>query len=233
MKMVAFLVSTIASISFSTDFMTMGYGEVSAWPNYVEIQIETKVIKPRLRDALDESRAIEIKAIGIAKTYAPTSDSHAYDLRTVTDKETRWNNTSKKDEFLGYSASQIFTAKITDLEKVTSLVDEILKLPATRISNLRFRHTMEDSLKTAAEIVSVRDAVSKGALIAKSVGMTSLKIKQVSDYLELKKPDRWEAREEQGYEINVYSKGIGVKNISFSPSSLIFTSRTHVIQASE
>ncbi len=224
------LMLSLAAISQAAEISTIGYGEVAAWPNYVEFQIETRVVQPRLRDALDESRVIEDKAIGITKNYGQSADSSAYDLRTITDKETRWSSGAKKEEFLGYSASQVFTAKLIDLEKVTSFVDEILKLPATRIASLRFRHTKEDSLKTAAEIVSVNDAVKKGRLIAKSLSIDTLKIKSISDYLELKKPDRWELQEEQGFEINVYSKGIGVKNISFSPSSLVFTSRTHVVQ---
>lgn len=214
----------------AAEIKTIGYGEVSVWPNYAEIVVETKVVKPRLRDALDESHAIQQKSIELAKLYSKSTDSQIFDIRTITDKETRWNSSLKKDDFLGFSGTQLFTTKLIDLENIPPFIDEILKLPATKIASVRFRHTKEDSLKVSAEIVSVQDAIKKGGLIAKSIHLDSISVKEVSDYIELKKPDQWELiQESRGQEIDVYSKGIGIKNISFSPSVLVFTSRAHVI----
>jgi len=219
--------------TYCAEIKAIGYGEVFAWPNYVEITVETKVLKPRLRDALEESHSIEQNAIGITRKYTSNSDSLIYDIRTITDKEVDWNSSSKKEVFLGYSGAQRFSAKISDLEKVTPFIDEILKLPATKIANIRFRHTKEDSLQSAAEIVAVQNAITKGKLIAKSYGSDNVKVKEISDYLELKNPERWELQQQQGMEIDVYSKGIGMRNISFSPSTLIFTSRSHVVLNAE
>ncbi|HNY31082.1 MAG TPA: SIMPL domain-containing protein [Fibrobacteria bacterium] len=227
-------VVALAVVSQATEINTIGYGEVSAWPNQVEIRVETRVVRPRLRDALDESRRIEELALGIARTYNKTQDSSTYGFRTVTDKETRWTGPSmSREEFVGYSATQIFTAKLMDLEKVTPFVDEILKLPDTKVANLRFGHTKEDSLKTAAEIVSVKDAVDKGRLIAKSLSIDGLRIKSISDYVELKQPDGWAVRGGGQIEVSVSGKGIGARGISFSPSALVFTSSTHVVQTND
>ena len=137
--------------TYCAEIKAIGYGEVFAWPNYVEITVETKVLKPRLRDALEESHSIEQNAIGITRKYTSNSDSLIYDIRTITDKEVDWNSSSKKEVFLGYSGAQRFSAKISDLEKVTPFIDEILTRQAFSITP---RTGREGTKRTMTPILS-------------------------------------------------------------------------------
>lgn len=222
------LLGLLASPGFSMEIRTTGSGEVSAWPDFAEMRIETESLKPRLKDALAESREIQAQAIAIARRFAAREDLVEV-AQTSTNRETEWDGKTRRERLLGFSATQRIEVRIDSLDNLSEFVDEILKLRSTRIAAVAFRTAREDSLRNEAVVRAVAGARRTGEAIAASQGLKVTGIKEATNYLERKKPERWEVMHEQSPEISVYGKGIGAAGISFSPRRLVYSSSAHVV----
>lgn len=222
------LLGIFALQTAATEISTIGNGEISAWPDYAEMRIETESLKPRLKDALTESKAIQTQAIAIARRFA-VRDELVEVAQTSTNRETEWDGRTRRETFLGFSATQTIEVRIDSLERLSEFVDEILKLKSTRIAAVAFRTAREDSLRNEAVVRAVAGARRTGEAIAASQGLKVTGIKEATNYLERKKPERWEVMHEQSPEISVYGKGIGAAGISFSPRRLVYSSSAHVV----
>lgn len=219
-----------ATSTFAAEIKAVGQADVSAWPDHALLSIVTQSVKPRLKDALLESRTTIVQASGIARRHV-AADSCLAATQTFTDRETQWDNRTQQEKFLGFSATQTFQVRLDSLERISEFVDEILKLPRTRIAWVEFRVTAEDSLQRAAAVAAVANAHQTAMAMARSQGLGSVKLREATNYLELKKPDRWELDSRPGVRtgISVLGKGIGAQGISFNPELVVFESRAHVV----
>lgn len=219
-----------AITTFGAEIKAVGHAEVSAWPDHAILAIETQSLKPRLKDALVESRTTIVQASTIARRHA-AADSCLTSTQTFTDRETQWDNRTQSEKFVGFSATQTFQVRLDSLEKISEFVDEILRLPRTRIAWVDFRVTAEDSLRRAAAVAAVANAHQTALAMARAQSLGSVKLREAANYLELKAPERWELAARPGSRagISVLGKGIGAQGISFNPELVIFESRAHVI----
>ncbi len=220
----------VATTTFAAELKAVGHAEVSAWPDHAILAIETQSLKPRLKDALVESRTTIVQASTIARRHA-VADDRLGSTQTFTDRETQWDNRTQSEKFVGFSATQTFQVRLDSLEKISEFVDEILKLPRTRIAWVDFRVTAEDSLRRAAAVAAVANAHQTALAMARAQNLGSVKLREAANYLELKAPERWELAARPGARsgISVLGKGIGAQGISFNPELVIFESRAHVI----
>jgi len=220
----------LVATAFGAEIKAVGHAEVSAWPDHAIMTVVTESVKPRLKDALAESRATIVQATAVARRHL-AADSCLVPGQTTTDRQTQWDNRTQNEKFVGFSATQSFEVRLDSLEAISEFVDEILKLPRTRIAWVEFRVTAEDSLRRAAAVAAVANAQSTAQAIARSMGLGSLKLREASNYLELRNPERWElaASGRPGRGVSVMGKGIGAQGITFNPELVVFDCRAHVI----
>ena len=88
----------------------VGVGTVTVFPNAAQITIALKFIKPTLREAINDNQKTASEVLTIIKKFV--SDTTGIKVSLIsTDKSMRYDNTLKKDVFVGFESTQkiIFT----------------------------------------------------------------------------------------------------------------------------
>ena len=79
-------------------------------------------------------------------------------------------------EIVGYQVIQSFEVKIRDLEKVSAVLDGLVKAGANQVNNLGFKIDDEEKLKEQAREMAINDAKEKADALKKQLGIRLGKI---------------------------------------------------------
>ena len=79
-------------------------------------------------------------------------------------------------KIIGYQVNQSYEAKVRDLEKVSAVLDGLVKAGANQVNNLGFKIDDEEKLKDQAREMAINDAKEKANKLRKQLGILLGKI---------------------------------------------------------
>ncbi|MGV3539635.1 MAG: SIMPL domain-containing protein [Rufibacter sp.] len=182
----------------------LGYGSVTSYPDYAEISVESSFTKDRMKDAVHEVQVVTNEVLALAKQFTKTPE----DIRvSSTSANKEYHHVNGKERFLGYNSSQSITVKITDLERLETFMEELLKTRINRIQRIKYSHTKADSLKREASALALADATKAADHLCKATNSTKGQVVEISNYQTLE-DGGWGESAEQSVSVGLYGKGL-------------------------
>jgi uncharacterized protein YggE len=207
----------------------LGYGSVTTYPDVAEISVEASFTKDRMKDAVQEVQTVTNDVLTLAKRYTST----AQDIRISSISANKdYAYVNGKQQFTGYNSSQSVTVKITDLKKLESFMEELLKTRINRIQNVSYSHTKADSLRIAANSLALADAVKAADNLCQVMQVTRGAVQDMANYRTLDTEDNPYSTN-QDIDVGLYGKGFGGNGFKLTPELLKFRSTCHVAFAIE
>ncbi|MGG0656127.1 SIMPL domain-containing protein [Rummeliibacillus pycnus] len=143
-----------------------GNGEVTATPNYVQLQVEVITNGKTVSDAAGENavtmdRVIQsLLALGIPREDIQTASY------TISPK---YDYIEGKQVFRGYEVTNTITVKIRDVSQVGTVIDTAVKNGANSVSGIQFKVEHSEQYYHEALSLALRDAQSKANTIAETM----------------------------------------------------------------
>ncbi len=143
----------------------VGHGEVKGKPDTATVQIgvetEAAVAKDALAKNTDETAALQakLKELGVAETDMQTSNFSIYPTYSTDGRQ-----------ITGYHVSNSVTVKIRALDKVGTLLDQVVQAGANSVSGISFSVDDPKALLSQAREQAMQDAKSRADLLAKAGG---------------------------------------------------------------
>jgi uncharacterized protein YggE len=161
----------------------LGHGVVTVTPDTANITIGVDVTKPTLQQAQSEATTQmtavvqAIKAAGVAEndiqtTYYNVSARHQYD------------NTTQRHEFLGYQITSRVSVTVRDLEKVGTLLEDVVAVGANSIYGISFGAADPSEAVSRARAAAVDDAMRRAEELARAAGVTLGRVLSISEGVE-------------------------------------------------
>lgn len=207
----------------------LGYGSISFYPNFAEMSLEVAFTRDKMKDAVSEVQAEVGNVLRMSNKFvADKKDIRISNISTSKDFEYIGN----KEKFIGYKSSQSITIKITNLKLLEGFMEEILKTRISRIQNIHYSHTQADSLRREANILALKNALKTARKIAASINAKLGPVQEISNYKNLNE-DADNIESEQGFDMELYGKGIGGRGFKLTPELLRYNSISHVMVSLE
>ncbi len=159
--------TTTNTVSFS------GEGKVTAKPDIAVISFSIVTQATESKQAQDDnskkSNAITdyLKQQGIADKDIKTSNYNVYPQYDY-----RIPQINGSPRISGYQVSQSFELKVRNLDKVSTLLDGLVKNGANQVSNLGFKIDNPEKLKSEARAKAIADAKSKADVLKNQLGIS-------------------------------------------------------------
>jgi uncharacterized protein len=155
-----------------------GTGSVSAQPDITYVRLGVEVVRKSAQRAQSVNASImrdvisSIEDLGIKRANIETSNFTIW-------PEVKYDNS--KAVYSGYRSSNQLTISVTDMRKVSKVIDAGINAGATNVSGITFDIKDDASYKAEAYKKAVEDANAKADSIAKSAGMKILGIKSITE----------------------------------------------------
>jgi len=212
----------------SRQVKSIGFGSVTAYPDYAELTVDVAFTRPKLKDAVAEVQAVVDQVLALSKRYAPK-------LNTVRVSNTSSNKeftyVKDKEVFAGFNSSQSVTVRITDLRRLSPYMEELLATRISRIKSLNYGHSQADSLRREADVLALTDAAKTADKMCAALHVRRGAVLEASDY---STPDN--GTDDWGRpssNIELYGKGFGGRGFRINPELLHFNSTCKLTSALE
>lgn len=155
-----------------------GEGVVRAVPDVVEMTIEIKFIKPKLQEAVQNTRSTVDALLELCNKYhIDTKDIKTSYIHSG--KEYQWINNSNK--FIGFSSMQMNNITVRDISKFEKFSGELLELGINSIENIQFTTSRLEQLQAEANILALENASASAKAIADKISRKLGGVKRVQD----------------------------------------------------
>jgi len=146
---------------------TTGYGEVRVQPDTVVIQLEVS--------ATEASGAAAKKAVDErVNRFLAASERAGLDKKQISAGQlhinARWEYRNQERVFSGYQASRNLQIRLTDLERLSAVVDMALDNGISNVQQLSYEHSKADELTRQAHQKAVENSKSKAESLAAAYG---------------------------------------------------------------
>lgn len=208
---------------------SVGYGRVTAYPDYAELTVDASFTRPKLRDAVTEVQNVVDQVLVLSRRYA----SSPGDVRvSSTSSNKDFTYISGKEVFTGFKSTQSVTIRINDLQRLTPYMEELLATKINRIKDLSYGHSKADSLRREAHVLALADAVKTADKMCAALHVRRGVVIEASDILNSvgSQQDGWS---EPPADIELYAKGFGGRGFKMSPELLHFASTCSLISTLE
>lgn len=147
---------------------TMGVGAVSATPDMATVQVEVTTSERSAKEAKQGSdKAVASLLNRLEKNGVLRKNIESANLSL----QPQYRYPQDSDPVLtGYRASRTVTIVITDLDKLNSVLDGALTDGINRINRISMQVSNRKALQEQARQAAIKDAMAKGASLAKGFG---------------------------------------------------------------
>ena len=150
-------------------FITVtGMGEVSAAPDTAWVTSGVNTQAGTAAQALSDNNKLMQEILEVFND-ADIEDSHiqtsGFNVHPIYD----YSSASNKPRLTGYQVTNSVTAKLTELDKLGDLLDDIVNAGSNQVSGIRFGFDDDEELLDQARTKAMENAMKKAQLYAKSV----------------------------------------------------------------
>jgi uncharacterized protein YggE len=208
---------------------SIGYGSVTAYPDYAELTVDAAFTRPMLKDAVAEVQAVIDQVLAVSKRYAP-EPNNVQVSSTSSNKE--FTYIKDKEVFTGFNSSQSITVRINDLRRLSPYMEELLATRISRIKSLHYGHSQADSLRREADMLALMDAAKTADKMCTALHVRRGVVLEASDYpsSDGSGSDDWGRPTSN---IELYGKGFGGRGFRINPELLHFNSTCKLTSALE
>lgn len=150
-------------------FITVtGKGEVSAAPDTVWVTSGVNTQADTAEQALGENNSLMQEMLDVfndADIEESQIQTSGFSVQPVYD----YSSGSKKPMLTGYQVTNSVTAKLTELDKLGDLLDDIVKAGSNKISGVRFGFADDEALLDQARTKAMENALNKARIYASAV----------------------------------------------------------------
>lgn len=207
---------------------SMGYGSVTAYPDYAELTVDASFTRPKLRDAVTEVQSAIDQVLTLSKRYA----SNPNDVRvSSTSSNKDFTYVNNKEVFTGFNSTQSVTIRINDLQRLSPYMEELLATKINRIKGLSYGHSKADSLRREAHVLALADAVKTADKMCAALQVRRGAVVEASDLANSAggRQEEWG----ESADIQLYAKGFGGRGFKLSPELLHFNSTCSLVSTLE
>jgi uncharacterized protein YggE len=206
---------------------SIGFGSVTAYPDYAELTVDAAFTRPKLKDAVAEVQAVIDQVLALSKRYAPEPNTVRVSS-TSSNKE--FTYVKDKEVFVGFNSSQSVTVRINDLHRLSPYMEELLATRISRIKSLNYGHSQADSLRREADMLALTDAAKTADKMCAALHVHRGEVLEASDYAgsEGGGSDDWGR---PASSIELYGKGFGGRGFRINPELLRFNSTCKLTSA--
>lgn len=209
----------------------VGIGKAKTLPDQVEITIKAEFTRPAMRDAVKETQHTMDEVLVAARKYVKES----FDIKTSSisaNKDYDYDNRGRSI-FKGYQASQAIDITIKDISRFEKFTEEILATRISRIENLTFSNSKEDSILREVDLLAIDDAFNTAKKICERTHVKLGPILHISNYGPTGDEDADGNRGRRHGSIGLYGKGIGGRGFQISPEILVYSKTAFITYAIE
>ncbi|WP_434340094.1 SIMPL domain-containing protein [Motilimonas cestriensis] len=161
--------------------ITTGFAEVKASPDMAIIEVSAEVIHSDGLQAKQELDKRVEQFIGLAAKQLGLGEQQIVAQTLYTHPEYQYPEQGKgKPVLVGYKASRNLTVSLTELDKLSQLLDLILSQELQQVNNIRFVMQDNTALAMQARQLAIESAKEKAAMLAKSFDATLGPIYQIN-----------------------------------------------------
>lgn len=214
---------------------SIGYGSVTAYPDYAELTVDAAFTRPKLKDAVAEVQAVVDQVLALSKRYA--SGPNAVRVSSTSSNK-EFTYIKDKEVFTGFNSSQSVTVRITDLRRLSPYMEELLATRISRIKSLHYGHSQADSLRREADMLALTDAAKTADKMCAALHVRRGTVLEASDYASSSSSSSFNSDDSDGWgrptsNIELYGKGFGGRGFRINPELLHFNSTCKLASALE
>lgn len=158
--------------------LTTGFAEVRVEPNMAVIEVNAEAINPdglKAKQALDhrvEQFIVAANKLGLVNTQIVAQTLYTQPEYEYPEKG--------KPVLVGYKASRQLTLSLTELDKLSQLLDLVLQHQLQQVNSVRFMLQDNAAIAMQARKLAINDAKEKAAMLAQSFGATLGTVYQIN-----------------------------------------------------
>ncbi|WP_210463560.1 SIMPL domain-containing protein [Rufibacter roseolus] len=202
----------------------LGFGSVTSYPDLAEITVESSFTKPAMRDAVQEMKLVTEEVLALSRQF--TSKPEDIRISSVSaNKEYQYLRDQQK--FIGYNTSQSITIKLTNLKRLESFMEGLLKTRINRIQHIRYSHTQADSLQREADLLALKEASKTADQLCRTSNVSKGQLLEMANYNSRGRSMVGDAVMAEETNMRLEAKGIGTTGLRMTPDLIIFSSTCH------
>lgn len=174
-----FSVSVAAkSLPEGPHLITTGFAEVRVEPNMAVIEVSAEAINPdglKAKQALDqrvEQFIVAAQKLGLANTQIVAQTLYTHPEYEYPEKG--------KPVLVGYKAARQLTLSLTELDKLSQLLDLVLQHQLQQVNSVRFMLQDNATIAMQARKLAINDAKEKAGMLAQSFDATLGAVYQIN-----------------------------------------------------
>ena len=209
----------------------VGIGKAKTLPDQVEITIKAEFTRPAMKDAVRETQSTMDEVLSVSRKYVKEPS----DIKTSSisaNKDYEYDNRGKSI-FKGYQASQAIDITLKDISRFEKFTAEILATRVSRIENLTFSNSKEDSILREVDLLAIDDAFNTAKKICERTHVTLGPILHISNYGPTNDEEMSGNQVRQRGSIGLYGKGFGGRGFQISPEILVYSKTAYITYAIE
>lgn len=211
--------NTNTSIIDDNTISVIGVGTKSTFPNAAHITISVRFVKPALRDAMNETQKTSKEVLTIIKKYVADTTDIKVSL-IYTDKESKYDNSQKKEVFVGFESNQKIIFTLKDIKRMQDFTEEILKTKIYEIEKVSYFHTDAANFMKEAQELAVADAIQTTDRLAKAA---HLKLGKITYLKSTNSPVNAINMSVNSGNLQTFNKSMGGEGVSASGQLLNYT----------
>lgn len=155
-----------------------GYGEVKAWPDYVELVMNISATDKSADKAKSMVDGSMNQALALLKKYRVAStDIDA--ARISRQPQWEWNKAGR--EYRGELISRNLTVRLRDLDRYGDLSNELVRISNLSLNNNRLGFNDTEALQRQATVNALHDARDKASFMTEALNTRLGRVLQISD----------------------------------------------------
>lgn len=226
--LICFLFSSILfsqnTLNDDNTISVVGVGTKSTFPNAAHITIAVRFVKPALRDAMNETQKTSKDVLTIIKKYVSDTTDIKVSL-IYTDKEFKYDNTQKKEVFVGFESNQKIIFTLKDIKRMQDFTEEILKTKIYEIEKVAYFHTEAATFMKQAQELAVADAIETTERLARAA---KLKVGKITYLKSSNSPVNAINMSVNSGNLQTFNKSMGGEGVSASGQLLNYTANVNM-----
>ncbi len=202
----------------------LGFGSLTSYPDLAEITVESSFTKPRMRDAVQEMKLVTEEVLALSRQF--TSKPEDIRISSVSANK-EYDYVKDRQVFIGYNTAQSITIKLTNLKRLESFMEGLLKTRINRIQHIRYSHTQADSLQRQADLLALKEASKTADQLCRTSNVSRGKLLEMANYNSRGNSVLADAVMTQETNMRLEAKGIGTTGLRMTPDLIIFSSTCH------
>jgi hypothetical protein len=172
------LLLTVAGIGLTQDpnqrrfVSVLGEAEMSVMPDHAIFTLEVVTIDKDLKEAKRANDLSSSKTLTAARAQQISNDDVQTESFTISPKYRSMKSGISETEFVGYEVKKRILITLRDLEKIDSLLENVLAAGVNRVIAVSFDHSKMRDYVEKVRAAAVRNARTKAQVYANQLGQT-------------------------------------------------------------